>query len=255
MKKTILFLTLFAALASCAEEKPEENNPEQPSNTETAQVAQDASSDLDENASDQPKDASAETTAVAEDASTQSQDTQTAVNDQQEALYQNTQQFNDWSVNCLYKVDPVKQGEKPKKGILRDCQSTQIFSTQDNQQIMRLYMLYEQVDGKFSEQPSLYFHIPLRAFLQPQIAIQIDQNKAIIVPFNFCDQGGCYAGGQIDQTILKQMQKGSKTKIVFFNHERQPIALDLSLSGYTKAINNLYENTKNVAKEVLIPQS
>lgn len=194
--------------------------------------------------------------AAEQEAAQTEQAQQNTPSEQQEILYQNTQQFNDWSVSCLYKVDDdVKQDQKPEKGTLRDCQSTQIFATQDNQQIMRLYMLYEDVDGKLSEQPSLYFHIPLRAFLQPQIAIQVDQNQAIIVPFNFCDEGGCYAGGQIDNTILKQLQKGSKTKIVFFNHERKPVALDLSLSGYTKAINNLYENVKKIGQEVKVPKS
>ncbi len=237
MKKTILFLTLFAALTSCAEENSEENASEQPQDVQEVQTIPD---DPEENTPKQPQN---------------TQTTQAIPADQQDVLYQNTQQFNDWSVNCLYKIDNPQQDQKPKKGILRDCQSTQIFSTQDEQQIMRLYMLYEQIDGKISEQPSLYFHIPLRAFLQPQIAIQIDENQAIIVPFNFCDQGGCYAGGQIDNTILKQMQKGQKAKIVFFNHQRQPVALDLSLSGYTKAVNNLYENAKIIGKDVNIPAS
>lgn len=167
---------------------------------------------------------------------------------------QNTQSFNDWSVTCLYQDEMNDKKEPTGKGILRDCQATQIFQTADNQQIMRMYMLYEQTKDGVSEQPSLYFHIPLRAFLQPQVAVQVDDNKAIIVPYNFCDQGGCYAGGQLDGTVTGQFQKGSKAKIVFFNNERKPIALDLSLSGYTNATNYLAQQAKNLGKSTNIPK-
>ncbi len=171
-------------------------------------------------------------------------------------LFEAGEQFNDWSVNCLYALEEaVKEGKRPKKGVLRDCQSTQIFTTENNQQIMRLYMLFERAGENVAENPSLYFHIPLRAFLQPQVAIQVDENNAVVVPYNFCDEGGCYAGGQLDSALVEQMQKGENIKIVFFNDQRQPISLDLSLAGYTKAVNYLTENAKNIGKEVRIPKN
>lgn len=176
------------------------------------------------------------------------------VQEQQPQFTQNTQSFNDWTVTCLYQNELNEAQEPLGKGILRDCQAAQIFQTEDNQQIMRMYMMYEQTAEGISEQPSLYFHVPLRAFLQPQVAIQVDQNKAIIVPYNFCDEGGCYAGGQLDGTVTGQFRKGNAAKIVFFNNERKPIALDLSLSGYTNASNYLDQQAKLLGQSIDIPK-
>ncbi len=176
---------------------------------------------------------------------------------------QDTQSFDDWSVGCVYEKQLDKKGKETKRGLLKDCQITQIFKVKtgdDNQdvanmpEIMRMYMIYERSQEGVAEVPSLFFHIPLRAFLQPQVALQVDENDPIIVPYNFCDQGGCYAGGKLDEAVTEQFQKGNAAKIVFFNDARQPMALDLSLKGYTKAVNYLTEQKQNLDKEVKLPK-
>ncbi len=176
---------------------------------------------------------------------------------------QHTQTFDNWSVNCLYEKQLDKKGRETKKAILKDCQITQIFTVQttgenqtdpNTQEIMRMYMLFEKNQEGISEKPSLFFHIPLRAFLQPQVAIQVDENDAIIVPYNFCDKEGCYAGGKLDTTVTSQFQKGKIAKIVFFNDLRRPITLELPLKGYTKATNYLAEQKENFDKEVKMPR-
>ncbi len=163
--------------------------------------------------------------------------------------------FKDWSVNCIY--EKTNDGQDSKKAILRDCQTTHIFA-QNNQQIMRVYTLHELENNaeklELSKQPSIYFHVPLRAFLQPQIALQIDNNPAVVVPYNFCDEAGCYGGGKVDVSVTDQLRKGSNAKVLFFNNNKEAITLDLSLSGYTAAANYLNEQSNNFGKLVDIAE-
>lgn len=177
------------------------------------------------------------------------------------APVQKAEAFGDWTVNCIYEPQMNKKGKPNGKAILQDCQIAQVFSINTGseeepnlQEIMRMYMLHERNNEGVSNDISLLFHTPLRAFLQPQVAMQVDENDAIIVPYNFCDNGGCYAGGKIDETVTNQFAKGNNVKIVFFNDARQPIPLDLSLKGYSKATQYLKEQKDNYGKELKLPK-
>lgn len=171
---------------------------------------------------------------------------------QQPQLIQNTQKFDDWAVSCFYE----KKDDLPTtQGILRNCQTAHIFQTADQKQIMRMYMVYEQNGGNIMDRPSILFHVPASVFLQPLITVKIDENDNISVPYNFCDQGGCYGGGPMTDMLINQFKKGGKTKVEFFDNRRQPITLDFSLKGFTSAIDYLAEQTKDYGKAVEIPQS
>lgn len=201
---------------------------------------------------EQPQDATAATQETATDTPATAELSVDTTQAPQIQAIQNTQKFDEWAVSCFY--EPTGEASTTQ-GILRNCQTAHIFQTADQKQLMRMYMVYEQDADKIAERPSLLFHVPAGVFLAPQITLQVDTNNTVTIPYNFCDQGGCYGGGFITDSLIDQFKKGGKTKVEFYDNRRQPITLDFSLKGFTNASDYLGEQAQNIGKTIDIPQT
>jgi invasion protein IalB len=82
---------------------------------------------------------------------------------------------------------------------------------------------------------------PLGTLLTTGVALQIDGNQARQYPFNWCSQVGCFARFGLTQESITAMKrgKGGKIMLVSVAAPDRPIALDLSLSGFTAGFDSL----------------
>lgn len=82
---------------------------------------------------------------------------------------------------------------------------------------------------------------PLGTLLTSGVGVQVDNNDVGRYPFNWCSQVGCFARfGLNDQTIvtLKHGKSGRMT-LVSIAAPDHPLALNLSLTGFTAAYDSL----------------
>lgn len=82
---------------------------------------------------------------------------------------------------------------------------------------------------------------PLGTLLTQGVGLQIDNSEMRQYPFNWCSQVGCFARfGLTDQTIaaLKRGKSG-RLVLVSVGAPEHPLALDLSLKGFTAAFDAL----------------
>lgn len=82
---------------------------------------------------------------------------------------------------------------------------------------------------------------PLGTLLTSGVVVQIDTNEARQYPFNWCSQVGCFARfGLTDQSINAMKRgKAGKMTLISVGAPENPIALNLSLTGFTAAYDSL----------------
>lgn len=82
---------------------------------------------------------------------------------------------------------------------------------------------------------------PLGTLLTSGVVVQIDTNEARQYPFNWCSQVGCFARfGLTDQSVAAMKRgKAGKMTLISVGAPDRPIALNLSLTGFTSAFDSL----------------
>ena len=87
--------------------------------------------------------------------------------------------------------------------------------------------------------PTVLLSLPLGISLPPGITIRIDDGKAATFPVERCEPDGCRAGMKLRDATIEQLAAGKRLKITFFDGERQPINVPLSLDGFADAFKAL----------------
>ncbi len=124
-----------------------------------------------------------------------------------------------WVVICL-KEDPSR------------CEIVQQLSRKDNgQQLVRMGI------AKVGEKKQLLATaiLPLGIALDKSVSIGVDENAGKAMPVKTCTPAGCIATFAPQDADIKQMKKGKNMKLKFATANGQPIELELSLKGFTKA--------------------
>ena len=80
---------------------------------------------------------------------------------------------------------------------------------------------------------------PLGTSLLPGLAMSIDGGKELKFGFERCLNIGCQVAFPVDEAMLKEMRRGSKAEVKFFDMRGKGIALPVSLSGFTAALRSL----------------
>lgn len=77
--------------------------------------------------------------------------------------------------------------------------------------------------------------VPLETALREGLRMQIDDKQAKAYPFAYCDDVGCHARLGFTAVELKWMQDGANAilRTVPYTGTREPLFLDVSLSGFT----------------------
>ncbi len=81
--------------------------------------------------------------------------------------------------------------------------------------------------------------VPLGVHLPSGIRMQVDDTKALELIYERCDQGGCYAGTAVGETLSAALKAGKDCIISFNNLEGKTLKATLPLKGYTAGFNAL----------------
>jgi len=82
---------------------------------------------------------------------------------------------------------------------------------------------------------------PLRSFLPAGLSVQVDNNKVEKFPFLWCAAVGCFVQYGLNSGGLNQYKRGARARVSVVPNEsrKSPVTLDLSLTGFTAAFNEL----------------
>ncbi len=83
-----------------------------------------------------------------------------------------------------------------------------------------------------------FITLPLGVNLRAGLAIAIDNKEVGVMPFDFCEPGGCNAAVPLDDKTISKLKAGSNMQVAAFVGDEQQ-TLQFSLKGVTDSINNL----------------
>ena len=136
------------------------------------------------------------------------------------------QRFTDWTVRC-----ETEENQQQR------CVIYQTLVNQENEQpVVQFTVGYL---GKDGNQPAAIMMVPLGVALKAGVQMQIDDNKAMRVPFDHCIPTGCVAGVPLDQQLIASMKRGRVSKVTIRDITGRTASFDISLSGFTAGFNAL----------------
>ena len=82
---------------------------------------------------------------------------------------------------------------------------------------------------------------PLGTLLDSGLVLQIDDAEARQYPFNWCTRAGCFARFGFTEAEVDSMKAGNavKMRLVSVSAPDQPVLLEISLSGFTAAYDEM----------------
>lgn len=108
----------------------------------------------------------------------------------------------------------------------------QIIVLETGQRLARLSISKTQGNEGFG---SLLLQVPLGLSIVDGLTMQIDDVAPMAIPIQTCDAAGCYAGYLIEDKLISAMRNGSKLVLSFFDLQKQKIAPEFTLAGFTSA--------------------
>jgi invasion protein IalB len=127
-----------------------------------------------------------------------------------------------WSAKCVNSAD----------GALVDCRVTQnIALTKTGQRLLAVVVRIPRETGS----PVMTLNLPHGLYLPAGTTLQIDKTDPREIVIETCDSKGCYATLDVDEELLVSLKKGSTLTVTFQNLAKQPIAVPVTLIGFTAA--------------------
>ena len=81
--------------------------------------------------------------------------------------------------------------------------------------------------------------LPLGILVSDPVEMAIDENPAFQFRVRYCATQGCVAVVNINPELLAMFKKGRQARIVGKTYRGQPVAITMSLTGFTRAIERL----------------
>lgn len=107
-------------------------------------------------------------------------------------------------------------------------------------QIQKLPTPQEVKGGKVEAMANIL--VPLGVFLPGGLRLKIDQGEQTTAPYAVCQPGACVVQSAVDTGLLDRFRKGAKAQLVYVvleNGKPRDVVADVSLSGFTRALNEL----------------
>lgn len=86
------------------------------------------------------------------------------------------------------------------------------------------------------EQQTVMIMVPLGRLLKAGLAIKVDDNKPMQVPYSYCTALGCVAETKATPEILESFKKGTDLAIGTVDVTGKRIAFKVPLNGFTRAL-------------------
>lgn len=137
---------------------------------------------------------------------------------------------NPWVVNC----------SSGSTGTELQCQVSQnLTESKSGQRVLTVTVRRQQGASGFA----MLLALPHGLFLPSGVSYQIDSGQKAIVAIQTSDQNGAYAALPLAPELLKTMRSGATLNIGMETVSRKPVAIPVSLKGFSAAIDKL-EATK-----------
>ena len=130
--------------------------------------------------------------------------------------------FEAWTLRC----------ERPEKNAVRSCIMLQNLVLQAGGHTILQFSIGIPPNEKT---PTVLISLPLGISLPPGISIRIDDGDTRNFPVERCEPDGCRAGLKLRAQTVEQLRRGAQLEITFFDNQRQPITMPLSLTGFSSA--------------------
>ena len=143
----------------------------------------------------------------------------------------------DWTVRCINTPDPVDP-----------CEMYQLLRDEGGNSVAEVTMI--PLQGQVAAGATIV--TPLETDLIAGLNMRVDQGQARAYPFNLCTTIGCVSRVGFTSAELSQLKRGRAATISlvpFGSDPRNPVSLNMSLSGFTAAMTELEENAAAAARE------
>ena len=132
----------------------------------------------------------------------------------------------DWEIRCIEGTDT--------------CAMSQIGNTGDGKRALLVTiqrLAGAKTDTGVAIPGAMTVQTPLGILLPYGVRLKIDSDKVVPLPLSRCVPQGCISQAPMLDEAVGKMKKGSKAVFGFFLDKE--ILVNISLSGFTKAYNNL----------------
>lgn len=136
--------------------------------------------------------------------------------------------FTDWTVEC--KNFPTDEGKE-----VAICFLAQIAASADKTPVVKVELGYQLGSGN----PIAQITVPLGVVLASGLGLQIDDGKAISVPYTTCVPVGCQVAAPVEDDFVLTLKKGNTLKVSFQTINGQSLVASLSLAGITAGLDAL----------------
>ena len=147
-----------------------------------------------------------------------------------------TATYKDWVVRCVDREN------------LPPCDAVQTaFNSDTNQQVMLTSIAHFGSSGEIGIQ----IWVPTGLLVSGGVLFEIDQEKRALenLQFTRCESDGCFIEAIVNEEALSPLKKGSQAAVAVLSSSGQPRIVGLSLSGFTKAFNEVKEKNTNWFEE------
>ena len=136
------------------------------------------------------------------------------------------QTFRDWTARC----------ERPPGSEAARCFIFQnLVLKETGERLVHVAVGYLAVDGRAAAVVTL----PLGISLPPGAALSVDGGEPVRFPVERCDANGCIGALELDDRMLAAMKRGREARVTFHDGTRRPIAVPISLMGFTAGFASL----------------
>ncbi|EHK59331.1 invasion associated locus B family protein [Allomesorhizobium alhagi] len=133
---------------------------------------------------------------------------------------------NAWVVNCA----------SGASGGALECQMSQnLTEAKTGQRVLTVTIRKQAKDGAMA----MLLALPHDLFIPSGASYQIDAGEKKAVAIQTSDQNGAYAAVPLDAALITALKTGTNLNIGMESVTRKPVAIPLSLNGFTAAIDKL----------------
>lgn len=90
-----------------------------------------------------------------------------------------------------------------------------------------------------SAEPIALLSLPLGISLPPGVSIRIADGEPTRFPVERCEPNGCRAGLKLSATLLDDLARNSQLTVTFYDAQRRPIEVPLSLDGFSAGLESV----------------
>ncbi|MBT1156768.1 invasion associated locus B family protein [Aminobacter anthyllidis] len=133
---------------------------------------------------------------------------------------------NPWAVNCASGATINEL----------QCQVSQnLTESKTGQRVLTVTIRKENDKGGLA----MLLALPHGLFLPSGASYQIDQGEKVVIAIQTSDQNGAYAAAPLTPELITAMKAGTNLNVGMESVTRKPVAIPVSLAGFTAAIDKL----------------